>query len=221
MKLDHVFIGTSDIGSAVDAVSACGFIEGSTNVHPGQGTANRRYFFSNTMLELLYVDERVSSDHPQNHLLELEARCRASLDDKSTSKLDVCFRPSHSDDQKPLFECLHYKPSYLPSSLHIDIDRERCAGDPLWFQLPFSSDAKFIERTAQEPRDHPAGVECLTRLHVTTTADSLSSTARIIEQATEVSVETSDHSVMIADFDNRAQGQVFDLRPLLPLIVRV
>jgi hypothetical protein len=32
-----------------------GLLEGSSNAHPGQGTANRRFFFDNFMLELLWV----------------------------------------------------------------------------------------------------------------------------------------------------------------------
>jgi len=34
-----------------------GLTEGTRNDHPGQGTANRRFFFSNTALELLYVSD--------------------------------------------------------------------------------------------------------------------------------------------------------------------
>ena len=33
-----------------------GFGEGSRNAHPGQGTANRRIFFTNGMLELIWVE---------------------------------------------------------------------------------------------------------------------------------------------------------------------
>ena len=36
-------------------LTVIGFLEGSGNVHRGQGTANRRVFFENAMLELIWV----------------------------------------------------------------------------------------------------------------------------------------------------------------------
>lgn len=53
--LDHAYI-TSSVGAPeAEALVARGFVEGSANVHPAQGTANRRFFFANFMLELLWV----------------------------------------------------------------------------------------------------------------------------------------------------------------------
>lgn len=56
VELDHLFLLT-DIGApAADLLVAFGCVEGSSNTHPGQGTANRRFFFHNVMVELLWVD---------------------------------------------------------------------------------------------------------------------------------------------------------------------
>ena len=58
-ELDHLFIFAVVGGPEADRLVSLGLTEGSGNVHPGQGTANRRFFFRNTMLELLWVaDER-------------------------------------------------------------------------------------------------------------------------------------------------------------------
>jgi hypothetical protein len=41
MSIDHLFICT-DVGAIVaDRLVALGLVEGSSNVHPGQGTTNR------------------------------------------------------------------------------------------------------------------------------------------------------------------------------------
>src|ERR1700759_3284416 len=56
-EIDHVFICTSAGGSEADQLVAFGLTEGSRNHHPGQGTANRRFFFENAMLELLWVED--------------------------------------------------------------------------------------------------------------------------------------------------------------------
>jgi hypothetical protein len=56
VELDHVFICVSQGAPEADYLTHFGLIEGAANVHPGQGTANRRFFFRNAMLELLWVE---------------------------------------------------------------------------------------------------------------------------------------------------------------------
>ena len=55
--IDHVFIFCSVGGSEADALRRLGLKEGSANTHPGQGTACRRFFFSNAYLELAWVSD--------------------------------------------------------------------------------------------------------------------------------------------------------------------
>ena len=54
-EFDHVFICVSCGGDEADSLAALGLTEGMPNVHPGQGTACRRFFFANSDLELLWV----------------------------------------------------------------------------------------------------------------------------------------------------------------------
>ena len=54
-EFDHVFICVSVGGEEASALAAFGLTEGTPNVHPGQGTACRRFFFANSYLELLWV----------------------------------------------------------------------------------------------------------------------------------------------------------------------
>jgi Glyoxalase-like domain len=56
--VDHAFIACSPGAPEAGALLRLGFIEGQGNTHPGQGTANRRFFFENFMLELLWVADR-------------------------------------------------------------------------------------------------------------------------------------------------------------------
>jgi hypothetical protein len=56
-ELDHVFICTTPGAPEAGLLKACGLTEGPGNVHPGQGGANRRFFFHNAMLELLWVHD--------------------------------------------------------------------------------------------------------------------------------------------------------------------
>ena len=49
MELDHIFICTEKEAPQGDLLKEFGLVEGSSNIHPGQGTANRRFFFKNFM----------------------------------------------------------------------------------------------------------------------------------------------------------------------------
>jgi hypothetical protein len=55
VELDHIFICTEVGVPEADQLVTFGLTEGSSNLHLGQGTANRRFFFYNAMLELLWV----------------------------------------------------------------------------------------------------------------------------------------------------------------------
>lgn len=57
--LHHIFVCTAVGAPEAKDLPDAGLVEGSPNTHPGQGTANRRFFFESGFLELLWVhDER-------------------------------------------------------------------------------------------------------------------------------------------------------------------
>ena len=62
LRFDHVFVFVPPGAQAADLLVAAGLVEGPPNQHPGQGTANRRFFLANAMLELLWVHEADAAD---------------------------------------------------------------------------------------------------------------------------------------------------------------
>ena len=55
ISLHHFFLLTDKPDELAAKVAESGLIEGSSNDHPGQGTANRRFFFPGSAFEILYV----------------------------------------------------------------------------------------------------------------------------------------------------------------------
>jgi hypothetical protein len=55
--LDHVIVFCSTGAPEADDLVRLGLREGLPNTHPGQGTANCRFFFQNAYLELLWVSD--------------------------------------------------------------------------------------------------------------------------------------------------------------------
>jgi hypothetical protein len=63
MEFDHVFIFTDVAEQVAHELRRFGLTEGSSNVHIGQGTSCRRFYFKNAYLELVWVssEEEIKS----------------------------------------------------------------------------------------------------------------------------------------------------------------
>ena len=57
MQIDHIFCFTDAPQAAAEELLAFGLTEGSNRVHPGQGTANRKFYFENFFLEILWLQD--------------------------------------------------------------------------------------------------------------------------------------------------------------------
>ena len=135
IELDHFFILTAPGAPQADLLSGMGLVEGTRNVHPGQGTANRRFFFSNTALELLFVrdaNEAANGRGSRLRILERTENTNASpfglivrAASESTGvpfpgwrycpeyfRADQCFRVGDNSDvlEEPLCICIPNTP---------------------------------------------------------------------------------------------------------------
>ena len=200
---------------------AFGLAEGASNSHPGQGTANRRFFFRNAMLELLWVHD----EHEAQSSLVAPTRLWDRWWHRSTgySPFGVCFRPSIRRDTKPVvpFATWAYGPPYLPTELSIGVATGTTDSEPMLFAVPFGGrpDAVPIER--RQPLVHPVGLGEITALHITLTrGEPVSPAARSAQGAGLVSFGTGGEHLAKIEFDHGVQGQSADFRPVLPLRFR-
>jgi hypothetical protein len=61
VAVDHFFVCCAAGAPEAEALTQRGLREGSSNTHPGQGTANRRFFFENLYLEVREGPDLLSS----------------------------------------------------------------------------------------------------------------------------------------------------------------
>lgn len=109
IELDHFFILTGPGAPQADLLSAIGLVEGPANDHPGQGTANRRFFFSNATLELIYIrDTHEAATGPGSRL-----RFADRAADANTSPFGMIVRTIPGSTGVP-FPGWHYYPEYFP-----------------------------------------------------------------------------------------------------------
>jgi hypothetical protein len=157
MDIDHVFIFTNDKGKIADELVQFGLTEGSSRVHDGQGTANRKFYFENFFLEILWVhnEEELKSDITKPTGLWQRA------DFNSThSPFGLCI--VNTDETESLFEdAFKYQAAYFPIGLNIDIlKNEQNLNMPWTFRLPF----KGQKKNSAEPTEHQCGLRNLTKV---------------------------------------------------------
>lgn len=207
MQIDHIFIRATHGAPEAEALRAFGLTEGSGNVHPGQGTANRRFFFANAFLELLWIADEAEVASPLTAPTRLRERLSAGSD---ASPFGICFRDADAAAAAAAFPIFDYKPSYLPPGMSIGIASEAPLSEPMWFYLAGG-------KSPPPSAEHTAGISRITAVRCTLpsaiglSAASLASGINFAE-GTEYLLEIS--------FDGETRGTMHDFRPGLPLIFR-
>src|SRR6266849_4956566 len=165
IELDHVFACCSPDVAAV--LTAFGLTEGAGNVHPGQGTACRRFFFHNAYLELLWVSDPSEARSKTTRPTFLWERWTGRND--CTCPFGIGFRPGTVDTEKPPFASWEYRPAYLPESLSFQVGMNcEALTEPFLFFLPFALGRRPNAQTGakRQPLQHAAGFQEISRVEL-------------------------------------------------------
>ena len=216
MEVDHVFILTGEGAPGAEALLRLGLREGSSNTHPGQGTACRRFFFANAYLELLWVDDEAEAGSDavkRTRLLDRWALRRAGA-----CPFGVILRPTVDEVYAtPKFPTWRYTPSYLPEGLAIDVADATPLSEPEIFYLVFE---RIRARPGEEPLDHAIPAMGLRTATISgPLPDQLSVASREMVASGAVSYEDASAYTLTLDFRSTPDASA-DLRPELPLILR-
>jgi hypothetical protein len=161
-ELDHIFVCCAVGAPEASLLVERGLLEGSANTHFGQGTANRRFFFSNAFLELLWVSDPAEAQ--QENILPTQLWERWSRRTEGACPFGIVFRPRTVSTAEAPFPTWSYRPPYLPNGLSIEVGRGMALTEPQLFYLPF---ATHRNPTGREPTTHPAGIDRVSHVSVT------------------------------------------------------
>ncbi len=212
-ELDHLFVCT-DVGAPrAEMLIQYGFTEGPSNQHPGQGTANRRFFFSNAMVELIWVNDAAEAQSPNSRRTLLWERWR---DREKVSPFGICMRPTGDQEAPSPFPGWEYRPAYLPDPMSMRIG-EAGVLEPMWVYLG------FMRRSHHEQHqvEHRNGAHEITALTLTTPFALRSPASRIVIESGVLTARYGAESLLEIEFDHGHQKSSMDLRPHLPLILRI
>ncbi len=221
LEIDHLFIATAVGAPEAARLIEFGLLEGAPNTHPGQGTANRRFFFANAFLELVWVTDPAEA---QSELVQRTGLWeRLSGRAAGASPFGVGLRPAGQQGGPIPILTWEYRPPYLPDPLVIHMgENSEVAAEPLVFYIAFGrrSDSDHTER--RQPLEHPAGLRAITRARISGPRHAAASaTLRAAEAACPaVSFAIADEPILELGFDDETRGELADFRPALPLVFR-
>jgi len=214
--LDHVFVCCAEGAPEAQRLARLGLCEGSSNTHPGQGTASRRFFFENAYLELFWVADAREAQSELAAPTRLWSRWSAR--GAEASPFAIILRPDDGGNAAPPFASWAYHPSYLPPHLAIDVAEGPPLSEPAFFYIGFARGAGQMQ---PQPRDHALGVRRLTAVEIGIPGSMpRSDAARLVEEMGLVQFVAAPRHGMTLTFDEGRARQQADLDPDLPLVLR-
>ncbi len=216
MEVDHLLICTTPGAPEAEALTRFGLTEGSRNNHPGQGTANKRFFFHNAFIELLWLTNAMEAQSELARPTTLYERLTQVGTD--ISPFGICLRPANSTHLDPPFPTWSYRPSYLPAELSIDVGSATPLAEPLWFFLSFATRPDTAVPDDRQPLHHRRGFKEITSIHLTVSnTDGLSPPALAALQSRCIDFTRGEYPHLEIGFDNSSMGQSHCFSPTLPL----
>lgn len=196
LHLHHVFVCTSVGAPEAEALLDAGLVEGSPNTHPGQGTANRRFFFESGFLELIWVHDEREARLPLTAPTKLWDRWAER--GRAANPFGLCFSSAEGADSILPFPTWEYRPGYL--------SHERCF---LFAEhLPLSEPEVFVlswpevqSSPKTEPTRHPLGLREMRSVSVGLPDPiSISGSLRAIRDAGLINVHHSATPELVIEF---------------------
>lgn len=217
-EFDHLFILTEIGAPEAEELVAFGLVEGTSNTHPGQGTANRRFFFHNAMLELLWVHapaEAKSEVVSPTHLCD-----RWENRHNGTSPFGIILRPAAGFENATIFSSWAYRPPYLSGTMSIAVgNNSNILTEPMLFQISFGMRPDRFPPEQRQPLEHQVNLREITRVElVTPNNNNPSPELQAVLDMGIIRQRLGEEYCVELGFDGERGSQKMDFRPNLPLI---
>jgi len=216
-EFDHVFICVSLGGEEAERLRAFGLIEGPPNVHPGQGTACRRFFFANSYLELLWVSDPVEAQSERTQPTRLWERWSGR--NAGVCPFGIVFRAKAGHEGEVPFPAWEYHPAYLPPTLSLHVATNAGAPtEPMLVYLPLSRRPDSNPGSTGSVLTHGPGLREITRVQLTIPHSEVPSPAVASLTTSEViGFRAGSEYLLELGFDQELGLRRADFRPSLPL----
>jgi hypothetical protein len=203
---------SSHQGREADTLVSAGFVEGSNRVHPGQGTRNRKFYFENFFLEIVWIHDEEELKSEQMAPTCLWERANHSI--YGLSPFALCLAPT--EDSVVLFRnSIRYQPSYGPEGNAFSIlTHKKHPYLPWTCRLPRMSRWTGIE----EPMRHSPGMRKLSKvIFGIPVPDFHNSFTNLLQNSSIVFFEAAAQYKVTLEFDHQEKGQRVEFKEI-PLV---
>lgn len=224
VELDHIFIAVPAFGQPeIDALQKLGFtVDTKVARHEAQGTASRSVRFDNAYLELLWVDSSVSvSAQGRQALSELERV--ASWRSTGASPFGLGLRRLEGPETYGV-PTQRYSGAWMEPGSYIEVlkqpHEERAVNVfvvPTYMSVPAWIDE--VREHSPMVLQHANGSRSVTALMIAGPPPHHPAVAKALK-IDSVSFAAAEEPLMTLELDSGVGGEVYDLRPLLPLVIR-
>ncbi len=218
LELDHVVVFTSidaPEAKALEALGLQGF--GGVTRHGDLGSASTSFFFSNLVyLELLWIhDEEAARRNFEP--LTMNTIPRMHWRESGASPINLMLRRRQpGGTELPPFP-VHWV--QLPNGASVGFNGEVLA-EPCYGVVPEEMSFRGFRANIQD-LPHPLGVKELTGVAVTVAGNDRSPIARLLSENGLVTFESGSSPLATLTFDGGAQGKTVDVRPILPIVLKI
>jgi len=210
IELDHFLVIVEPGAPEANRLTDIGLVEGTSNDHPGQGTANRRFFFSNWGLELAYIRDAEEALNGKASGLRIAERAA----DHNASPFGLIVHRT-SDDARDPFPGWHYYPEYFSEDKYFLVGvNSDVLEEPLCICMPIMAAARPVQPPQAE------SFERVTEIIIGVPVDQPSDVLQTFAECDGVSLRIGEPHCMEIVFKDAEQGRSKNLKPDLPLIIR-
>jgi len=215
--IDHVFVCTTPGAPAAELLREAGLTEGASNRHAGQGTACRRFFFSNAMLELLWLEDEAEVRSEQTRATRLWERLSGC--GRMASPFGIILRPASAAESVCPWPSRSYQPQTMPG-LDLEIAANTELEEPMWCYMRTGRAPAEWPLEKRQPLIHAAGFREITRVLIGCPAVAENSVTSAMARSGVIALRTGTEPLLELEFDAGRRASSLDFRPALPLIFR-
>ncbi len=186
---------------------------------PSPRTRHRlpRFYFQNSMLELLWVDIPEEARSQLTCGIKLWERWSERRHGSSPFGIILC--PDTAGLAACPFDSWEYRPTLMPE-LVLQIAVEPQINEPMWCYLEHGRAPAEVRLENRQPLEHAAGVRMLTRVTVISPPLPGESVTRRMADQNMIVLKTGNEHLLELEFNCGEKGADRDFRPDLSLVIR-
>lgn len=235
LSVDHVNIWLSNPVEAKEKLEQIGFTsipDSLSQIHKGQGTTGKYFYFLNGYLEFIYVnnEEEFKLNAEKND--ELDFLERANNQKNGYSPYSVALKMEKYNQEKIPFETIGYSQEWMGKKNRIyaaknsKVKKEEPSVFVVYPEIEYEN-FENIDSLSRIPEEysiwrefykHKNGAEKISKIIIhTNELNDKSETIETLNQLENVKLIKGEEYLMELYFDDNRQNKFYDMRPELPL----